>query len=331
MDNLHNIQYNQASPSLMLHNPVEEHLIASDAFIVANTIDMPLYQLRDNHIIPVFSATNEPLISHHDFINAVESVVQNWFQGEQISQPVVRVSHPIKGRIPEAKYKKAVELKPWEETLYYERMMFAIEIPSIKEVVNGNELSLTIGGIKAYNQDNLYGKRPSNEQHFHVFIGFKNFVCTNLCISTDGAKRLIRVKSQHELMYEIVQLLQEYNMKKHLECMRNLNHVSLTDKEFALLIGKCRLFRYLPDKSHITPILFGDQQMGSVARDYFQDENFQRDRFGEINLWRMYNLLTGVNKSTYIDNFLDRAINAQEIVDEVLDHKLGRKQSWYLE
>jgi hypothetical protein len=32
-------------------------------------------------------------------------------------------------------------------------MMFAIEIPSIQAEIGGNVLSLTIGGVKAYNQD----------------------------------------------------------------------------------------------------------------------------------------------------------------------------------
>jgi hypothetical protein len=38
-----------------------------------------------------------------------------------------------------------------------------------------------------------------------------------------------------------------------------------------------------------------------------------------------------VNKSTYIDQFLERAINAQELVIEIAQHKSGEKSSWYLE
>jgi len=68
--------------------------------------------------------------------------------------------------------------------LYYERMAFVIEIPEISEVINGNKLSLAIGGVRAYNQENLYGKKSIEK--FKVFIGFQNKVCLNLCISTDG-------------------------------------------------------------------------------------------------------------------------------------------------
>ena len=64
-------------------------------------------------------------------------------------------------------------------------MMFAREILSINNTINGNKLSLTIGGVKAFNQDNLYS-RASSDQYFKIFIGFKYLVCTNLCVWTDG-------------------------------------------------------------------------------------------------------------------------------------------------
>src|SRR5580698_9288118 len=107
-------------------------------------------------------------------------LAQDFFIGETILSPNYRLSHPIKGRIPEAKTKPAHLLEEHEKTLYYERMAFVVEIPSIKDEVDGSALSLTIGGVKSYSQDNLYGKKGSDE-HFKIFIGFKNRVCTNLC------------------------------------------------------------------------------------------------------------------------------------------------------
>ena len=71
------------------------------------------------------------------------------------------IQHPIKGRIPEARHKKASDLLPHEETLYYERMMFAIEIPSIKQIVGNDTLSLTIGGVRSYHLDNLHTKKST--------------------------------------------------------------------------------------------------------------------------------------------------------------------------
>ena len=48
----------------------------------------------------------------------------------------------------------------------------------------------------------------------------------------------------------------------------------------------------------ISPLLFSDQQMSSVVKDFYKNESFCRD--GNINLWRIYNLFTGANKSSYL-------------------------------
>lgn len=156
-------------------------------FIEANTIVSSLGEIQKDHIIPVFVKDNEPLISQADFIAATANIVAEMFTGESILEPSVRLSHPIKGRVPEAKDKPANELLEGEKTLYFERMMFAIDVPSIQDTIDGNFLSLTIGGVKAYSQDNLYSKKGT-EEHFKIFVGFQNRVCTNLCVWTDGYK-----------------------------------------------------------------------------------------------------------------------------------------------
>jgi len=96
-----------------------------------------LEEIRKSHITPVFTKDNETLISHTDFIEAVEEVAGRFYEGERITAPQVRLSHPIKGRIPEAKDKPANQLLDSEKTLYYERMIFVIEIPSINIDLQG--------------------------------------------------------------------------------------------------------------------------------------------------------------------------------------------------
>src|SRR4051812_27059539 len=79
-------------------------------FILANTVESSLEEIRKSHIIPVFTKDNETLISHTDFIEAVEEVAGKFYEGEHVLAPQVRLSHPIKGRIPEAKDKPANQL-----------------------------------------------------------------------------------------------------------------------------------------------------------------------------------------------------------------------------
>lgn len=300
-------------------------------FIQANTEETSLQIIKDSHIIPVFIKDNEPLISHADFIETAIQVVSEVYAGETILSPSIRVSHPIKGRIPEAKSKPANKLEEWEKTLYYERMAFIIEVPTISDIVGNNTLSLTIGGVKAYNMDNLYSKRGSDE-HFKIFIGFKNTVCTNLCVWSDGLMNDLKVSNIGQLMGCIRSLLENYNAVFHLNSLKKLNDYSLTESQFAHIIGRCRMYNSLPVdfKKDIPALHFGDNQIGAVVKDYFKDDSFSKDADGNINLWKLYNLLTGVNKSSYIDNFIEKSANAFSFAEQLRFALDNKSQSWFL-
>jgi hypothetical protein len=303
----------------------------SKSFITANTIECTLEEIKRDHIIPVFLKDNEPVISHTDFIEVVGDVVNDVFQRETILRPSIRVSHPIKGRIPEAKHKAANELLDWEKTLYYERMAFVIEVPSISELVGGDPLSLTIGGVKAYNLDNL-NTRKGSEEHFKVFIGFQNKVCTNLCVWSDGFTGDLKVKNRSALKSAVLNMITGYNATLHLEEMQRFNGYAISEAQFAQLVGRCRMYSYLPDelKREVSVLKLTDSQLGMVVKDYYKNNSFARDNNGNINLWRLYNLFTGANKSTYIDNFLERGVNAYQFTEDVRLALEAKAFNWYL-
>lgn len=174
-------EYAEEAAVLTEEQPIKEK---RPLFIEANTIEATLQHLKNDCIIPVFAKDNEATLSHVSFIETVQDAAATFFNGERIEQPDIRVSHVIKGRIPEAIHKPANQLLESDKTIYYERCAFVIEIPTIYETVNGNRLTLTIGGVRAYNHTNLYSKKGA--ERFKVFIGFTCMVCTNLCVSTDG-------------------------------------------------------------------------------------------------------------------------------------------------
>ncbi len=301
------------------------------AFIEANTTHASFHELRHQHLIPVFLKDNEPVISHSEFIETTLRCLHNVYAGQQFYEPNIRVSHPIKGRVPDARNKPANELLEHEKTLYYERMAFVIEVPSIYKEIDGNLLNLVVGGVKAYNLDSLYAKKGSDE-HFKVFIGFENKVCTNMCVWSDGLINDLKVSSKDYLAASIKLLFEHYNAGFHLHQMHQLSNYSLTEQQFAHVIGKARMFPHLPKamQSKISPLLFGDTQLGTVCKDYYKDQSFCRDNNGNINLWRLYNLFTGANKSSYIDTFLDRSVNAFHFVEQLkfaLEHK---QTNWFL-
>ena len=310
---------------------IQEVVSSSKPFILGNTEESSLEEISQHHVIPVFVKDNEPLISHSEFIETASYLVKDIFNGEMILKPNVRVSHPVMGRIPEAKHKPANQLYDFEKTKYFERSMFVIEVPSIQSVIDGNTLSLTIGGVKAYNTDNLYS-RTQSDQHFKMFIGFQNKVCSNLCIWTDGFMSDVKVRTLGQLKGVMRTMIENYNQNYHLHNLNKLTDYSITEHQFAQLIGRARMYQHLPTeiRNGIPPILFGDQQMNSVVKDYYKDESFCRDKKGNINLWKLFNLFTGSNKSSYIDSFLDRSVNAYNITEQLRFALDGKTESWYL-
>lgn len=216
-------------------------------FIQANTKEIELEHLKNDCIIPVFSKDNEKTIAHQEFIDVAINAVKNAFPHQIITKPEIRVSHQIKGRTPDAIHLNVKDLLEHQKTIYYERMAFIIRIPGIKDVVNGNELSLTLGGVRSYNLENLYNKKSFEK--FKFFIGFQNKVCCNLCVSTDGFLSEIRVTSTQELYTKILKVIQNYNAELHLMEMKELTQDFLSEHQFAQLIGRSRLYQHLNSHS----------------------------------------------------------------------------------
>ncbi|MDB4443260.1 DUF3871 family protein [Saprospiraceae bacterium] len=311
------------------YNKTEE---VSSPFIEANTLPMTLNEIRSQHLIPVFVKDNQPTISQADFISTATEIVEE-ISGRPTTHPKIRVSHPIKGRTFEARNKKASELEDREKTIYYERMAFVSEIPSCKEIVHGQELTLSFGGIKAYNQDNLnnYG---GNIQRFKFFIGFKVKVCTNLCIWTDGFTGELKVRNLAELTDRIYELINSYQSDAQIKSLKKLGDYELTEKQFAKFLGRARMYNHLPKalKSNIPQLLISDSQVSAMTKAYYTDDHFSRTLDGNINLWNLYNLLTGSLKTSYINTFLDRGVNAHLLTNGLSEALEGRGDyRWFMD
>lgn len=210
-------------------------------------------------------------------------------------------------------------------------MMFCFEVPTIYETVEGNKLTLSVGGVRAYNQMNLYSKKTV--ERFKVFVGFKNMVCCNLCVYTDGYLGNLEVSSTNDLFRSVLEMFNHYDPAKHIHLMQTLGNSYLTEHQFAQILGKMRLYQCLPQgyQKSVPRLLITDTQINSVAKAYIQDENF--GGFGsDLSMWRFYNLLTGANKSSYIDSFLDRSLNATEVAQGINMALHGdERYSWFID
>ncbi|MCC8361009.1 DUF3871 family protein [Salinimicrobium sediminilitoris] len=313
---------------------IDDHEVINNndfsGFIEANTQEVSLSHLREDCVIPVFSKDNETTISHYQFIDRTTEMVKDLFPEFRVSDPKIRVSHVVKGRIPSAIGKPVKDLLEHEKTIYYERCAFLINIPEVTKTINGNKLTLSIGGVRAYNQENLYSTKSLEK--FKVFIGFTNRVCTNLCVSTDGLKSDLRVGSVKELDTHIEELLRTYSISEHLAVLDQMQHYSLSEDQFTFLIGRIRLYHNMPKNLHrgLSEFKITDSQMNNVIRNYYGCQNFKRQADGTLPLWNLYNLFTEANKATYIDNFLERGLCAYEFVKELGNSIDEERPNWFL-
>ena len=318
-----------AEEAVIIEEPVKPKRV--NHFIEANSVEVTLDHLKNDNVIPVFSKDNELTISHPQFIETVWEAANSFYSGEQIEQPDIRCSHVVKGRRPESINKPKNLLTEADTTQYYERCAFAIDIPSIYEDVSGNRLNLSIVGVRALNRENLATKK--SPELFRLAVSFKNTVCCNMCVFTDGYKDDIKVMSTKVLFRATLELLNNFNTAKNIHLLQTLGNSYLTEHQFCQLLGRMRLYQSLPQgyQKDIPKMLITDSQINTVAKAYINDKNFG-SLGNDISMWKLFNLLTGANKSSYIDSFLDRAVNATEIATGINAALHGdTKYKWFID
>ncbi len=294
---------------------VVEQPVASSplvSFLDANTNSITLDELKNQCVVPTW-ANQELTISHQDFIEAVYDAASTFYQGESITAPSIRVSHIVRGRTPDALGKKASELLECEMTQFYQRLAFAFTIPTIYETINGQRLELCVGGVRNYNDLNLYRSSKGVEK-FSVFVGWRVRICSNQVLTGDGVKLSLEVMDLKQLYQQVMELFYSFIPAKDIHLMQQLSNTTLTETQFAQIVGRMRLYQAIPQglSRKIPRLLITDSQINNVCRGYYNNPDFggQGDA---ISMWNFHNLLTEANKTSYIDSYLSRAVNATEV------------------
>ena len=299
-------------------------------FLEANTSEISIEELTTQCVVPTW-ANQELTISHQDFIHTVHEAAQTMFSGETICEPAIRVSHIVRGRVPSALGKKASELLESEKTQFYQRLAFAFTIPTIHEKVNGQKLELCVGGVRNYSDLNLYRANKGLEK-FSVFIGWRVNVCSNQVLTGDGVKLQLEVMNLNDLYKSALELFYNYNPAMEIHLIQSLTDSYLTETQFAQIVGRMRLYQAMPAglQKRIPRMLITDSQINNVCRDYFTNPDFGA-KGSNISMFDFHNLLTEANKSSYIDTYLQRAVNATEVAVGINNALHGdTKYAWFL-
>ena len=304
-------------------------------FIESNTQAITLGEIAEKCIVPTFS-DNTLTISHQDFCMATYKAAESVFGA--LTPIECRVSHPINGRIPTALNKKATELTDEEKTIYYQRLAWIAKVSSCVRNIDGQEIHLTIGGVRAYSEDKLYN-RPSALK-FKIFIGWQVRVCSNLMLQTDGFSGTIDCMTQADINQKALELFSRFNPEKdnNLNALAQLQDTRLTEDQFCHIIGRMRLLQALPvaQQREIPQFLLGDQVINEATRQYVVNPNFGRKKSGNENGISTFDLMQLMNeavKSSYIDRWLERNANCTEFatgIRKALRYEDTEGYDWFL-
>ena len=190
------------------------------SFLEANTDAITMNELANKCVVPTW-ANQELTIAHQDFISCVHDAASSFYAGERLNSPDIRVSHIVRGRVPQALGKKASELLECEKTQFYQRLAFAFTIPTITETVRGQRLELCIGGVRNYSDLNLYRATKGIEK-FSVFVGWRVHVCSNQVLTGEGLKYNMEVTNISELYRNVLELFHSFNPAKEIHLMQTL-------------------------------------------------------------------------------------------------------------
>lgn len=332
-----------SSPLVILADDVEEAVVITDEeidpnnhpnFIESNTSAITLEELSEKCIVPTF-ADNTLTIANQSFIESVLEAGNSVF-GE-LTPVEIRVSHQVNGRVPSALHKKTSELTDEEKTVYYQRMAFVCHVAALSRSINGQTVHLCIGGVRAYNEDKLYGRQ--SPMKFKIFVGWQVRVCSNLMLTCDGFTGNLECMTTSDIKEKALELFNGFNPVKddNLRTLEALVNTSISEEQFCKAIGRLRLYQALPTTTKtelgLPNVTLGDQAVNAVVRGYVENPNFKKeDGIDTITLWQLLQLFNEAVKQTYIDRWLERNQNCTDLVFGLEKALNGESQeyAWFL-
>ena len=169
-------------------------------------------------------------------------------------------------------------------------------------------------------------------EKFTVFIGWRVNVCSNQVLTGEGVKLSFEVMSLHDLYKAVLDLLYNFNLDNDILMLQSLTQTRLNESQFAQIVGRMRLYQALPShlQRELPKLLITDSQINNVCRDYYSNPNFGH-KDNSISMFDFHNLLTEANKSSYIDSYVQRAINATDVTVGISKALQGDSEySWFL-
>ena len=142
----------------------------------------------------------------------------------------------------------------------------------------------------------------------------------------------MKVRSLSEIINEAFKLFGNYDPGEDVKVYNEMTQEAITEQQFAQLVGRSRMYHFMPQKvkKELPAMPLMDSQISTITKDYYSDESFCRNDSGDIDLWRLYNLFTGSNKSSYIQSFLERGVWSYTFVKGLQNALKSDSSHWFI-
>ena len=171
---------------------------------------------------------------------------------------------------------------------------------------------------------------------FRIFVGWQVRVCSNLCLTCDGYSGSIDCMSAADIMQKSMELFNAFNPNKEntLQLLENLHSTQISEEQFCNIIGRMRLYQYLPnnEQRQLPLLTIGDQAVNAMVKNYVTNPNFGK-KTGEITCWNLFQFANEAVKASYIDSWLDRNKNCTDFaigIQKALEGQDTEGYSWFL-
>ena len=157
-------------------------------------------------------------------------------------------------------------------------------------------------------------------------------------LTCDGNSGTIECMTEADIMQKSLELFRNFDPHKEdtLRLLENLSTTTISEEQFCNIIGRLRLFQFLPleeQKQHPSFTL-GDQGVNWMVKGYVNNPNFGRKEGEDMNCWTLMQLANeSVKQSAYIDKFIDRNQNATDFaigIQKAINGEDTEGYDWFL-
>jgi len=172
---------------------------------------------------------------------------------------------------------------------------------------------------------------------FKIFVGWQVRVCSNLMLTCDGNSGTIECLTEADIMQKAFELFKSFDPNKEntLRLLENLHTTTLSEEQFCKIVGRLRLYQFLPaTEQRLLPAFnIGDQAVNAMVKGYVSNPNFGKKEGEEMTCWNLLQLSNEAVKSAYIDRFVDRNQNCTDFaigIQKALNGEDTEGYSWFL-